>query len=79
MSVCLKLRISVTADPIGLYSLGNVATGPDVVLRFFSYGEEVGTPIPITHSVCAPMVPWYPIHSDLRRAGRFASFLGFSH
>ena len=28
MSVCLKLKISVTSEPIELYSSGNIPTGP---------------------------------------------------
>ena len=31
MSVRLKFKISVTAELIGLYSSGNIATGPVVV------------------------------------------------
>ena len=32
MSVRLKPNISVTAEPIGLYSSGNIPTGPEMVL-----------------------------------------------
>ncbi len=35
MSVCLKLKISVTTEPIGLYYSGNIPTGPVMVLGFF--------------------------------------------
>ena len=38
-SICLKLKILVTTEPIGYYSLGNMLTSPVVV---FIYG--VGTP-----------------------------------
>ena len=34
-SVCFRLKISVTAEPIGLYSSGNKDTGPTVVLSYF--------------------------------------------
>ena len=37
MSVRLKLKISVTAAQIGLYSLGNIPTG-DLVLSLFRGG-----------------------------------------
>ena len=39
MSVCLSVRpflkISVTTEPIGFYSSGNIPTGPVVVLGYF--------------------------------------------
>ena len=35
MSVRLMLKISVTAEPIGLYSYGNIHTSPMVVLSYF--------------------------------------------
>ena len=38
-SVCLKLKISVTAEPIGLYFFGNIPTGPVVVLGYFLKGK----------------------------------------
>ena len=38
MSVRPKLKISVTAVPIGLYSLGNIPTGPLMVLSYFLGG-----------------------------------------
>ena len=37
-----KPKISVTTEPIWLYFLGNIATGPVVVLNYF-----VGFPPPI--------------------------------
>ncbi len=40
MSVRLKLKISVTAEPIGLYSTGNISTGPVMVLSIFLEGES---------------------------------------
>ena len=43
MSVCLKLKILLTAKPIGLDSSGNIDTGPTVVLSY-SIGEW-NTPI----------------------------------
>ncbi len=30
-SICLLLKISVTTEPIGFYSLGKIPTGPVVV------------------------------------------------
>ena len=41
LSVRLMLKISVTIEPIGLYSLGNIPTGPVMVLSYFLGG---GTP-----------------------------------
>ena len=41
MSVCLKLKILVTAEPIGPYSLGNIATYPNGGFKLFSF--VVGT------------------------------------
>ena len=35
MYVCLKLKISVTAKPIGIYSSGNISTDPVVFLSYF--------------------------------------------
>ena len=35
LSVCLKVKISVTTEPIGLYSSGNISTGPVMVLSYF--------------------------------------------
>ena len=43
MSVCLKLKISVTTEPIGLYSSGKIPTGPVMVLSYYRGG---GTPPP---------------------------------
>ena len=40
MSVCLKLRISVTTKPIGLYSSGNIPTGPGMVSNYFIWGWD---------------------------------------
>ena len=48
-SVRLKIKILITAEPIGLYSSGNIDTGPAVVLGYFvgggiklfeNYGKE---------------------------------------
>ena len=39
-SVRLKLKISVTTEPIGFYSLGNISSGPVVVLSYFLGGED---------------------------------------
>ena len=36
-SVCLRLKISVTAKLIRLYSSGNIYTGPAVVLSYFGF------------------------------------------
>ena len=33
--VCLKLKISVATEPIGLHSSGNIDIGPTVVLSYF--------------------------------------------
>ena len=38
LSVRLKLKISVITEPIGLYSSGNMPTGPVVVLSYFLEG-----------------------------------------
>ena len=43
-SVCLSLKISVTTEPIGFYSLGNIPTGPVVIFGYFLGG--VGHPQP---------------------------------
>ena len=40
MSVCLKLKISVTTKPIGLYSSGNIPNGPVMVLSYFLGGWD---------------------------------------
>ena len=42
MSVCLKHKILVIAEPIGLYSSGNTPTGHVMVLSFFL--KEMGPP-----------------------------------
>jgi hypothetical protein len=44
LSVRLKLKISVTAEPNGLYSSGNIPTGPVVVLRYFLGGWDTPNP-----------------------------------
>ena len=44
LSVRLNLKISVTTEPIGFYSSGNVPAGPVVVLGYFLGGWD--TPIP---------------------------------
>ena len=46
MSVCLKLKISVTTQPIGLYSSGNIPTGPVMVLSYFLRGWDTPNPPP---------------------------------
>ena len=38
MSVCLKLKILVTTEPIGLYSSGIIPTGPVLVFNYFLRG-----------------------------------------
>ena len=38
VSVCLKLKILITTEPIGLYYSGNIPTGPVMVLRYFLGG-----------------------------------------
>ena len=43
LSVRLKLKISVTTEPIGFCSFWNIPTGPVVVLGYFPVG---GTPQP---------------------------------
>ena len=35
LSVCLKLKIQVTNELIGLYSSKNIPTGPVMVLSYF--------------------------------------------
>ena len=44
MSVCLKLIISVTAEPIGFYSSWNIPTDPVVVLGYVLEGWYTPTP-----------------------------------
>ena len=46
MSVCLKLKISVTTEPIILYSSGNIPTGPVMVLGCFLGEWDTATPPP---------------------------------
>ncbi len=43
MSVCLKLKISVTTEPIMPYSSGNIPTGPVMLLAIFLGGETPPT------------------------------------
>ena len=43
-SVCLSLKISVTTEPIGFYSSGNIPTGPGVVLGYFLRGWDTPNP-----------------------------------
>ena len=44
LSVCLKLKISVTKEPIGLFSSGNIPTGPGIVLSYFIGGWDTPNP-----------------------------------
>ncbi len=44
MSVRFKLKISVTAEPIGFYASGNVDTHPAVVLSYFIGGWDTLNP-----------------------------------
>ena len=44
LSVRLSLKISVTTEPIGLYSLGNLPTGPVVDLGYFLRGWDTPNP-----------------------------------
>ena len=44
MSVRLKLKISVTAEPIGLYSSGIIPTGPVMVLSYFPGAWDTPNP-----------------------------------
>ena len=46
MSVCLKITISVTTEPIGLYSSENILTGPVMVLNYFLRGWDTLVPQP---------------------------------
>ena len=43
-SVRLKLNISVTTEPIGLYSSWNIPTGPVMVLSYFPWGWDTPNP-----------------------------------
>ena len=45
-SVRLKLKISVTTEPIGLYSSGVIPTGPVMVLSYFPGGWDTLNPPP---------------------------------
>ncbi len=53
LSVCLELKTSVNTDPIGLSSLGNIPTGPVMVLDYFlwastsSLKKKKNTPLPL--------------------------------
>ena len=40
LSVCLKCKISVTAEPIGSYSSGNIPTGLVVALGYFLVSKK---------------------------------------
>ena len=48
LSVCPSahpsLKVSVTSEPIGFYSLGNIPTGPVVVLGIFLGKWDTPTP-----------------------------------
>ncbi len=44
MSVRLNLKISVTAELIGLYSSGEIPTGPVMVQGYFSGGWDIPNP-----------------------------------
>ena len=43
-SVRLSLKISVTTEPIGFYSSGNIPNGPVVVLGYFLWGWDTPNP-----------------------------------
>ena len=45
MFVRLRLKISVTTEPIGFYSLGDISTDPVVVKAIF-LGVQIPTPPP---------------------------------
>ena len=44
LSVCLKLKISVTKEPIGLYSSRNKPTDPVRILCYFLEGWDTPNP-----------------------------------
>ena len=44
MSVCLKLKISVTTEPIGFYTSGYIPIGRVVVLSYFLGGWDTHNP-----------------------------------
>ncbi len=44
LSVCLKLKILVTTEPIGFYSSGYIPVGPAVVLSYFLGGWDTPSP-----------------------------------
>ncbi len=46
LSVHLKLKISVTTQPIGRYSLGNIPTGSVIGFKLFSCGGNTPNPLP---------------------------------
>ena len=48
MSVRLKYKITITAEPYGLFSSGNIATGPVLVLSYFlrRWNNPVTPPLP---------------------------------
>ena len=45
LSVCLKLKISVTTEPIWFYSSDNIPTGLLVVLGYLLGGWDTPTPL----------------------------------
>ena len=45
MSVCLRLKILVTTEPIGLYSLGNIPIVPMMVLGYLIKVWETPNPV----------------------------------
>ena len=44
MSVRLKLEISITTEPIGFYSSGNIPAAPVVVIDYFLGGWDTPNP-----------------------------------
>ena len=49
LSVCLKLKISVTAEPVGFYFSGNITTGRVVIFIFLGVGTPPKPPKKIVH------------------------------
>ena len=79
MSVCPSLKISVTTEPIGFYSSGNIPTGPVVFLGYFLGGWD--TPKPSKNEKNPPSIFFLicgGISRVLEARGEAASFLNVS-
>ena len=75
MYACMKLKISVSAEPIGFYSLVIIPIGSVVVLRYFLVGWDTSNPPPPQKIDClyffkskilkiTPPSPYVPIEAS---------------